>query len=764
MSRTFSEWSRGQGAIVPPERHSSARQRPATPEERRQRREKRSANDVKLKPASDDLINNLLDSFTEIAKANDDGANASALYDFTPRYSLTSSVAPPLTITTGRSSRRSSFSLPFRDGYRPTIVARPAYANVPPAVWPQDDQTRDSQDERQSATIQEEEEDMAAPPIVPMSRTGSILGRRHTQSWRQKSQQSIAQSQGLSGTSSRPLSRAGAHDTPNGSASLDLNQDDPGRPLKATRRPESRSGSRPVSTDVGHRSANSVALERRDKGKQPVYQLTVNTQGPAPLKDSRRMGMIFNSDGPIAPPRITSLSSRTSTSDDRSSKRTSMNGRTASLNLATLQSVRSDSSRRTSLSRTSLDTAKHDPHSLGLAEVPYASTDLDRVDSLALLRRKSLKDRQTHKLDVNQQQELHIPGDRTPTQEDFEQAQIEPDSDTSNEVKVNGEIALDRIDDQLPALSQHGKDVMRRIKELRAASQARLGNMEAARLASASHSRQVSDEAIDSVPPLLMSPPETSLANGQLARAERVREYKLEGDRRVPMDQLQLPSSTSSIRSIRKVDKQQSRAESIGIISTSSSRAPSIDANQMLREDITPTQSRRTSRTTLPFLARPQAVPDGDRPSRPQTPHLTSRDLIHKEHYVERPSIVASETPPRRKASPDSVEEEISTFLRSPRFSQIATTDGQRRIAFSEVGDPKGHVVICCVGMGMTRYIMGFYDELAASLKLRLITPDRPGIGESEPYHNGSRRPVDWPGKSLAVNQTAWDTLLTNRR
>ncbi|KAE8145907.1 Alpha/Beta hydrolase protein [Aspergillus avenaceus] len=68
-----------------------------------------------------------------------------------------------------------------------------------------------------------------------------------------------------------------------------------------------------------------------------------------------------------------------------------------------------------------------------------------------------------------------------------------------------------------------------------------------------------------------------------------------------------------------------------------------------------------------------------------------------------------------------------------------------REIAFSEVGDPKGHVVLCCLGMGLTRYLMAFYDELARSLHLRLVTLDRPGVGESGPYVDETGTPLGWP-------------------
>jgi hypothetical protein len=47
--------------------------------------------------------------------------------------------------------------------------------------------------------------------------------------------------------------------------------------------------------------------------------------------------------------------------------------------------------------------------------------------------------------------------------------------------------------------------------------------------------------------------------------------------------------------------------------------------------------------------------------------------------------------------------------------------------------------------MGLTRFVTAFYDELAYTLNLRIITPDRPGIGDSEMSANGT--PLSWPGK-----------------
>ena len=101
-----------------------------------------------------------------------------------------------------------------------------------------------------------------------------------------------------------------------------------------------------------------------------------------------------------------------------------------------------------------------------------------------------------------------------------------------------------------------------------------------------------------------------------------------------------------------------------------------------------------------------------------------------------------------RPSTTDSVKAVVSARLSSLRLTQkVAHPTTGRIIAFSEVGDPNGHVVLCCLGMGVTRYLMAFYDELAQSLHLRLITLDRPGIGESGPFVDEVGAPLTWPGK-----------------
>ncbi|KAJ5151833.1 hypothetical protein N7492_010128 [Penicillium capsulatum] len=100
-----------------------------------------------------------------------------------------------------------------------------------------------------------------------------------------------------------------------------------------------------------------------------------------------------------------------------------------------------------------------------------------------------------------------------------------------------------------------------------------------------------------------------------------------------------------------------------------------------------------------------------------------------------------------RPSSADSIDLAVEEYVFSPKLTQtvVHPTTG-RTIAFSEVGNPKGHVVLCCLGMGLTRYLPAFYDELARTLNLRLVTLDRPGVGESSPLQlDEPSTPLSWP-------------------
>jgi len=128
--------------------------------------------------------------------------------------------------------------------------------------------------------------------------------------------------------------------------------------------------------------------------------------------------------------------------------------------------------------------------------------------------------------------------------------------------------------------------------------------------------------------------------------------------------------------------------------------------------------------------------------SRPTSPTTAAKHRRTLSGPLSSPQSPTAERP----TSVDTIAGAVLDYLSSPRLSQkVPDPQTGRMISFSEVGDPAGSVVFCCVGMGLTRYIMTFYDELAVTLKLRLITPDRPGVGASESYTDGSNTPLSWP-------------------
>lgn len=154
------------------------------------------------------------------------------------------------------------------------------------------------------------------------------------------------------------------------------------------------------------------------------------------------------------------------------------------------------------------------------------------------------------------------------------------------------------------------------------------------------------------------------------------------------------------------------------------------------------------------FRSRTPSVSQGSMISRPDsrlqrwsTPPNVIR-ARERPSIGQRQSMQSSRRSDARRESINSIEESVRAILQNPRLSRKIWRSMERRgISYSDVGDPKGHVVFCCVGMGVTRYVSVFHDELAKSLGLRIITPDRPGIGGSEAYAEGSRSPISWPGK-----------------
>lgn len=81
----------------------------------------------------------------------------------------------------------------------------------------------------------------------------------------------------------------------------------------------------------------------------------------------------------------------------------------------------------------------------------------------------------------------------------------------------------------------------------------------------------------------------------------------------------------------------------------------------------------------------------------------------------------------------------------------IALPDG-RRMAYVEHGDPRGLPVLFCHGTPGSRVqLPELLAQIALALNLRIIVPDRPGYGLSDP--KPGRKFTDWPQDAAALMQ-----------
>jgi pimeloyl-ACP methyl ester carboxylesterase len=80
----------------------------------------------------------------------------------------------------------------------------------------------------------------------------------------------------------------------------------------------------------------------------------------------------------------------------------------------------------------------------------------------------------------------------------------------------------------------------------------------------------------------------------------------------------------------------------------------------------------------------------------------------------------------------------------APEFFRL---DG-RRLAYATYGDPDGRPVLFCHGTPGSRVLGRLLDAPAAQRGVRVIAPDRPGIGRSDPHPVGIG---DWPADVEAL-------------
>jgi len=78
----------------------------------------------------------------------------------------------------------------------------------------------------------------------------------------------------------------------------------------------------------------------------------------------------------------------------------------------------------------------------------------------------------------------------------------------------------------------------------------------------------------------------------------------------------------------------------------------------------------------------------------------------------------------------------------TPHDDTVTLPDG-RALAYLQRGDPAGRPVLYFHGIPGSRLDVWGPDDLAARVGARLVAPDRPGIGRSDP--RPARRLLDWP-------------------
>jgi pimeloyl-ACP methyl ester carboxylesterase len=81
----------------------------------------------------------------------------------------------------------------------------------------------------------------------------------------------------------------------------------------------------------------------------------------------------------------------------------------------------------------------------------------------------------------------------------------------------------------------------------------------------------------------------------------------------------------------------------------------------------------------------------------------------------------------------------------------VFTLPDDRRLAYAEYGVTDGMPVVYCHGFPSSRLEVRIAHAAAVQARLRLIAPDRPGFGRSDP--SPGRRLVDWPDDVAALLQ-----------
>jgi pimeloyl-ACP methyl ester carboxylesterase/DNA-binding CsgD family transcriptional regulator len=91
-------------------------------------------------------------------------------------------------------------------------------------------------------------------------------------------------------------------------------------------------------------------------------------------------------------------------------------------------------------------------------------------------------------------------------------------------------------------------------------------------------------------------------------------------------------------------------------------------------------------------------------------------------------------TPASDTVKSQSIENKPEANISHPRIDAQITLACGRQLGYAEYGDPAGKPVIFCHSVYGSRYEKPYDDNLLEKAGIRLIIPDRPGIGLSEPH------------------------------
>ena len=121
------------------------------------------------------------------------------------------------------------------------------------------------------------------------------------------------------------------------------------------------------------------------------------------------------------------------------------------------------------------------------------------------------------------------------------------------------------------------------------------------------------------------------------------------------------------------------------------------------------------------------------------------RGVVHISKYAKGPPAVRINYPALSGETQSSVcrtPVQITSLPMDVR-TKIVRLENGGTIALSEYGDPRGVPVFFCHGWPSSRTMAELTHDAARDVGVRIISPDRPGIRDSD--FQADRRLIDWP-------------------